>query len=284
MNNVMKGCLAAAFALMGTSASFGQASDYNSESGYNPNSLRPIHKSQVMYRMGIWRRVDLRHRPNAPFFASGNEISKLIIEAVKEGRLTPYKNDSLTTTMTKDEFMANLTIEDGAGSADDMGGLDDFGGFGDFGTPEGETAAPTTNTFLPRELCLLEICEDLIFDRQRSRMFYDILAVSMILPGDNPNNFSGLEKNLGTFRYVDLVRVFEENPNAVWYNSQNRAEDKPLAHAFDLRLFHGYIVRMSNPRNQALQDIYNANLSSPLLAAQQKEYDIIEWENDLWDY
>ncbi|SDL75836.1 gliding motility associated protien GldN [Catalinimonas alkaloidigena] len=283
MKNWWKIALGAALTTSLSVTSYGQdASDYG-EDGYNHNSVHPIHQSDQMYRMGIWRRINLKNKVNAPFFAQGNEITKIIIDAVKEGRLVPYQNDSLKSTMTREEFVQKITMEDEGLDAD--AGLSDDLGFGDGGFFEGDAAAPAvaaSNEYFPQDLYLMELREDLIFDKTRSRMYYDILALSMILPAEK--TAKGIDEPIATFRFKDLVEVFEQTPNAKWYNTYNRAEDKQLADAFELRLFHSYIIKMSNPRDQQLTDIYNSDALAGMIASQQMEHKIIEWENDLWDY
>ncbi len=88
----------------------GSQTSYSQEvaSGYNPNSVRPIHDSDILYKKRVWRRMDLKEKQNRPFFAYNNEISKIIIEAVKQGVLHPYVNDSLKTRMSKEQFLENL--------------------------------------------------------------------------------------------------------------------------------------------------------------------------------
>ena len=39
------------------------------DNGINPNSVRAIHESKVMWKTTIWRRVDLNEKQNQPFFA-----------------------------------------------------------------------------------------------------------------------------------------------------------------------------------------------------------------------
>ena len=287
MKNLWKGLLVLS---MMTSAHYqgrAQASDYG-EDGYNHNSVRPIHTSDIMYRMGVWRRMNLKNPVNQPFFAQGNEITKIMVDAVKDGRLVPFTNDSLTTPMTKEEFIANITQEDGGGADAPAaeGFTDDFGWGSEGGSNDGfGAAAPAvaiSNEYFASDLYLLDLREDLIFDKTRSRMYFDLLAISMVLPAEK--NPAGYEKPIATFRYKDLAELFEQTPNAKWYNTFNRAEDKKLTDAFDLRLFHSFIIKMSNPRDRRLDDIYNQSPEGGLIASQQMEHKLIEMESDLWDY
>ena len=72
--------------------------------GYDPLSVRKVHNSDVMYRMQVWRVLDLREKCNQPFFARENEITKAIIDEVYAGRLDAYAKDSLTNLLSLNDF------------------------------------------------------------------------------------------------------------------------------------------------------------------------------------
>ena len=79
---------------------------------YNPNSLNPIPVYEQHYKVRVWRNIDLREKQNKGFFAKNGEISKLIIDAVKSGEITDvYQNDSLTTKLSKEDFLQRLVSE-----------------------------------------------------------------------------------------------------------------------------------------------------------------------------
>jgi chaperone required for assembly of F1-ATPase len=75
-------------------------------------------------------------------------------------------------------------------------------------------------------------------------------------------------------------------PNAKWYNSQNRAEDKKISDAMDLRLFCSRIIKISNPKDQMIEDMqeYNTSDKTVLIASQKYEYELVAKENEVWDY
>src|SRR6188768_1654339 len=85
------------------------AQEQSTTAASNP-SARPIPESDMMNRKTVWRTIDLREKQNKPLFADGRQITKIIIDAVKRGELPIYKNDSLTTTLTQQEFTSNMTM------------------------------------------------------------------------------------------------------------------------------------------------------------------------------
>jgi hypothetical protein len=280
----------------------------------NPNSRYDIHPDYMMYKRKVWRRMDLREKQNKPFFAAGNEITRILINAVKDGRLYPYKNDSLKERMSKEEFLENLLTPDSemgaAGEADDMGFGDDAGGTDAWGNPTGgdtggtdawgnptggddgggdawgdtgASSAPTINYFFPNEITLMNIVEDVYFDKIRARQYYEIQALELIIPPDKLP--TGLERKVATFDFQDVKQLFESMPDeAIWFNPQNSAHHRSLADAFTLRLFNARVIKVQNPDDLQIVDIYGGDPKQGLYASQQIEHQLMEYEHDLWEY
>jgi len=286
-------------------------------------SHRPIPLSDQMFRKSIWRQVDLREKQNKPMFSEGKEISRVILDAVKRGELQAYKNDSLTSTFTAAEVQGNSSYVDAVDklSADEIAaGFKPESGADDWGTPAPKKAAvkkvpkldaagkpmkdkkgkvimvnapaaatvavakPIGNEYRPKDLYEMEIKEDMIFDKKRSRMYHDIKSITLLVPSTLASNTSGIEKPIGTFKYSDLVKVFRANPqNAIWFNAENDAQHKNLADAFELWLFNSYITKVSNAGDSRLDDIYGG-AQQGILAAQQTSADLIEYEYNLWSF
>jgi len=237
-------------------------------SGYDPLSVRKVHNSDLMYKMQVWRVLDLREKCNQPFFANGNEITKAIIDEVYAGRLDAFAKDSLTKLLTLNEFKDKI-VDPASAQVD----------------AEGNPIPGTGMPFLSKQLYILKLRENLIFDKQRSRFYYDIQTITLFIPAEF-NTLKGTEMEVASFKYKDLVRAFRNMPNARWYNGQNRAEDKKIADAMDLRLFCSRIIKLSNPKDQMIQDMqeYNTNDRSILVASQKYEFDLVAKENEVWDY
>ena len=146
------------------------------------------------------------------------------------------------------------------------------------------SSKPAGNEYRPKDIYEMEIKEDMIFDKKRSRMYHDIKSITLLVPSTLASNTSGIEKPIGTFKYSDLVKVFRANPqNAIWFNAENDAQHKNLADAFELWLFNSYITKVSNAGDSRLDDIYGG-AQQGILAAQQTSADLIEYEYNLWSF
>lgn len=140
------------------------------------------------------------------------------------------------------------------------------------------------NEYRYKDLYEMELKEDMIFDKKRSRMYHDIKSVTLLVPATMASNTSGSEKTVGVFKYSDLVKVFRNNPqNAIWFNAQNDAQHKNLADAFELWLFNSYITKVSNPGDARLSEIYGGEREG-ILASQQTAADLVEYEYNLWSF
>ncbi|MCC9168454.1 gliding motility protein GldN [Pontibacter harenae] len=257
----------------------------------NSASARPIPESDILFKQTVWRKVDLREKQNLPMFAQNQEVTKFLVNAVKSGELTAYRSDSLDVPITKEQFIQRITAG-GGGSGQpetqeerlerELREKERC----EFYIAQGQTCPPPATAsafeYAPRQLYLLQLKEDVIFDKKRSRMYHDIQAVSLILPSavNQEMNQRAFEEPLAHFKMSDLARVFRNNPQtAVWYNTQNEAQHKNLADAFDLWLFSSYITKLANASNENL-----GSGTQALLDAQQAVEALIEYEYSLWSY
>jgi gliding motility associated protien GldN len=274
---------------------------------YNNNSVSPIPVYEHLYRVRIWKRVNLKEKQNQGYFAKNQELSKIIIEGVKSGEINHiYVDDSLRTERTKDEFLARLNLyEDAGDTQEDEWYPDELYYEGDAVSYNGknyesildqnennppdsspeywriEIAAP--DTYLYRDVSLVEIMEDLIFDKRRSRLYHDLQSLTLYVPGDVA--VEGINKELGTFSYKELEDYFRRRPDiCTWYNQYNSAENKNLADAFLLRTYHGNISKVENPEDLPLSSIYSQSRKAALMAAEWMEMQIMEKEHNLWSY
>ncbi len=282
-------------------------------SQYNPNSVNPIPKYEQLYKQRVWTRVDLEQKLNKGFFAKNNEFTKIIIDAVMADQIqNVYWEDSLTRKMTKAEFLERLNKTEVDTSEPEPEPLYEV----DYPYFEGDIAeyngtnyiakkdlndneigiAPSSDPnlwevyggevaekYFATDIAIMEVMEDIVFDKRRARQFRDIQSVKLIVPGKYSND--GANYYVATFAYKDLERFFREHPDkAVWYNQQNSAENRNLGDAFLLRLFHGELYKIENPDNLPIASYYGGSAKQGLMASQWEEMKILEREHNLWSY
>lgn len=267
----------------------------NGPNGHNPNSVRsskklkaifskPILEADIMYRTTVWRKINLKEKQNAPFFAIDREITEVILNGVKTKKLQPYEyppsptNNGVSRPMTYEDFLDKLAYYDDSIS--------------------------DTVAFRASDLYLMELKEEVIFDRRTSRMHHDIQSITLIVPqGTTPSSQMG-DLRLATFKCKDLYVYFKEtyeksqqkgtieDVRACWYNPANPRRHMSLADALELRLFSSRITKVSNPADDNLITIVNneyknqpkQNGRKVLYQSQTIQYNLMEYEHHLWEY
>lgn len=277
------------------------------EEQYNPNSINPIPKYEHHYKRRVWRTIDLKEKQNKGFFANNGEITKLIINAVKSGEIPDvYASDSLTTKISKEDFLGRLVQTQGATydawdptrswftdeitsyNGKNYRVLVDNTGKNPETSPDewAVTSEGRAADYLPRDMNILRLVEDIIFDKRRSRLYYDIQAIQIIVPGERTS--TQVDEELGWFKYKDLEKMFRNHPQkAIWFNRQNTAQNKNFADALLLRLFHGTIRKIENPDDETIFDTYTANgrtYKEAVWATEWAELELMEKEHNLWEF
>lgn len=277
-----------ALVIMFASCAFYSIAQELDDNSYDETSIKPIRYADIMYKRTIWKRIDLREKNNEPLFAQANEITRIIIDAIKAGVLRPFKNDSMSTRMTYAEFIENLKIPgEDAGLGDGLGGEEGFdedawGDEGDdWGGEGGDEGGAQSEEFFPNQIYLLEVKADLLIDKKRSIGYYDVKTVKLIIPSEfNP---TGLDKDVAVCSYKELAEnVFFNNKYAIWFNTVNIQQNRNLTDAFEMALYAGRIIKYGNAKNLMIEDIYNGNQKLTLFKAMEFEYDLVEYESNLW--
>jgi len=287
----------------------------------NENSVDAIPFYEQLYKQRTWTRVDLAQKQNKGFFSKNREFTKILIEAVMNDEIqTVYDAEpglgELEKTINKEEFQKRLLKSDVDPAAAEAQPLYEE----DFPFNEGETvefngvnyicvadntigvdpgtdptkwevwAGVQAEPFLASEITIIEIMEDLIFDKRRARQYVDIQSIKLIVSG--AYSLDGSNYYVATFAYKDLEKFFREYPEkALWYNQYNSAENRNLADAFLLRLAHGELYKVDNPEDLTVQDLYGTNtetgepsIKAGLIGAEYLRMKMLEREHNLWSY
>ena len=289
---------------------------FSQEKGSNPNphSAYPIVDADIQYKTKIWRKMDLKEKINQPFFSNNNEISKFLIEGVRLGLLKPYKNDSLKTVLTSEEFaerMRNKGIviaaeysdaEKAAGlggkssstksSGSNEGADDGWGGAPTKETPKsgddkskdsGDNSGSSEDyDYLPKDLTLLEIREDVIIDRKRSRLYFDIQSLTLKAPASESSG-TGIEEEVASFSFKEVHEYFKNRKDCVWFNPNNEMQHRNMADAFDLRFFTAPIIKKGNGADKFITDEQGMTAQKALIKSLKLEQQIQDKEAEMWE-
>jgi hypothetical protein len=288
----------------------------------NPNSTEKIPYYEQLYRFRVNRVIDLGEKQNAGFNSRKSGISKLILDLLGEGKLHTYggnlgdpadfKETVADTTALKmaDNYVKSQTQGEWSGTKDYLAGdMVMFQGnvfrvrnnvTGNASNPNPsaspalfEDLGPMKVNLAPANIVGLELIEDVIFDKRRSRLYYDILAFGVVLQDEN-----SLEKLSYRFyiSYKELIKEItrlahskdlNERQRVMWQNRYNPSEGKTFADAFKLRLFHGIIKKVENPDDDTIQQIFANNgrsYTESVFARWEEEMKLMEKEHNLWEF
>ncbi len=270
------------------------------EAQINPNSLLTIPKYEQLYKIKVWRVMDLREKQNKGFFARGNEMPDLILKAIKSGEIADvYWTDSLDRKMSKEDFNNAITTKQAETPpawepAKDFykGDRVSFNGVNYEATDDSKGKNPSTSkdqwqgpvgkaeTLRGSDIYILKIVEDVIFDKRRSRQYYDMLGIGLYAFDEA----QGLLKPRGWIKYKDVEKVFRNHvKEAIWFNRYNTAENRNYADAFLLRLFHVIIEKVENPDDDTIFNLYKSHTEG-VYATDWEEMKMMEREHNLWEY
>ena len=204
--------------------------------GYNPLSIRPILEDDIMYRKRVERRINLNEKQNLPFFATQKQITDIILDGVNSGELQPYEANGISADSVVPKFQLSPAQWKASLSGDGTSDTIQFG----------------------KDIAVLDIVEEYVFDKRRSRMYIDILTLKLVVPpvtgGQNP-----LRREIAQFKFKDLhayfIKVYNRSnqTKAYWFNPKNDRRKMCFSDAFDLRLFSSRITKISNPGDDLLQ-------------------------------
>jgi gliding motility associated protien GldN len=239
-----------------------------------------LREADVFWAKRITRMIDVREKQNQCMNWPKNPLSLVLYNAVKEGKLIPYKDDSLNAVMTIEEFMGLGTDSDYVETPIDP---DD---------PTITRLDTVVTPFRPEDkIKKYRILEDWIFDKKESRMYVRIIAIA---PQYN-RKVAGIElgeQDICVLKYhrsaddADRNDVREILVNMEVFNRQNDAARVTFDDFFEQRLFSSYITKEANQYDNRIKDFeeFKDNKVAALLEAERIKYDLFEKEHDLWEY
>ena len=235
---------------------------------------RHTSNDDLLYKKEIIRAIDLREKQNLPLYSYNKEIGALLLEAILNGEITAYKNDSLTRTLTIPEVQQRLSINGSNIYWADTIGM----------TQEEKTTFIEDNQeyyFEGKDLYQMQLVQEWTINNQTSTKEVVNKSITFLVPADHPDNIRGYELLAFTLDFEDCLEFWNNNPNTFWFNPYNDAEHLAMADAFTLELYSSYIIKISNPENEYISDTYENTNSR--VASQNTEFQLMEYESNIWE-
>ena len=224
----------------------------------------------------IWREIDAREKANQSFMYPGKDDNgdqrffSIILNAIKNDSVIAFSpdNDRFTIPLTNDKVF-NQT----AGAFDTVLVTDPV-------TGAEEKTITKKPKFSPDSVYTFRIKEQVIFDKEASRLFTRIIGIAPIAK----QVIGGKSTPIVLFwiYYPDLRKTLAKSDV---YNPKNFSSRMTWEELFESRFFSSYIVKSSayNPGDKYLKGMINDPLFR-LLEGENIKTRIFNYEQDLWQY
>lgn len=245
-----------------------------------PLPYEHLRADDALFRHKIWREIDIREKMNLPFRYSADENNgnqrfiSILLQAIQDSAVTVFNNidDRFTTPMTRGEVVKAI-----GGDPIPVKIYDSLGN---------EIGVKMT----PREINLdsiykFRIKEEVIFDKESSRLFWRILGIAPVMNVINSQGINLGETELFWVYYPDMRPVFSKYEV---YNGKNFSGRMSWEELFESRMFYGRIVKstIDNPYDQYIRNVPGLT-DKPILQLLEGENikeKIFNYEQDLWSY
>jgi gliding motility associated protien GldN len=241
-----------------------------------PLEYEDLREDDAVFSHFIWREIDAREKMNQSFMYPAQDDNgdqrffSLLLSAIKNDSVIAFSadNDRFTKPLSVDQVMALV------------GGVNDTVDVVDPSTGAVEKVITKKPKFSPDSVYTFRIKEQIIFDKEASRMFTRILGIAPIAKQVVAGK--SLPRVLFWCYYPDLrpsLTKFDV------YNPKNIAARMTWEELFESRFFSSYIIKSSinNPGDKSL----SAFIKDPLfrlLEGENIKAKIMNYEQDLWAY
>jgi len=249
-----------------------------------PLPYENLREDDAVYRQKIWREIDTREKMNLPFRYTANEDNgnqrfiSILLKAIQDGPdnggVTVFSNvdDRFTTPLTIAEV--SKVISGGSVSVPIYDSLGNVTGYKE------TTAEVNLDSFYK-----FRIKEEVIFDKESSRLFWRILGIAPLKRVITSSGVDLGESELFWVYYPDMRPIFAKYEV---YNGKNYGARMSWEELFESRMFYERIVKstLDNPYDQYLNQQTGLKQSSilQLLEGENIKDKIFNYEQNLWSY
>ncbi len=240
-----------------------------------------LREADVMWAKRVWVKIDVREKMNHPLYFPLDNLGdrKCLFDVIKEG----IANESITayTDGPAGERADEFRYAVDKATADSLlkpivyrkiESLDD--------DAEPASAVPMAEEIKAGKIIAYKLKEDWIFDKQRSERYVRIIGIAPVV---RPTSDDGTEKegdkDVFWLHYPECRYLFN---NYDVFNSHNASQRMTFDQLFQLRMFHGYIIKEDNNYNRLIQD-YAKGIDG-LLESERIKSELFVMEHDLWHY
>lgn len=245
-----------------------------------PLAYEHLRADDAVFRHKIWREIDTREKINLPFRYSANENNgnqrfiSILFKAIQDTAVTVFDaiDDRFTTPLTLAQVAEKI-----AGAKVSVPIYDSLGnviGYKD------QTPEVNLDSFYR-----FRIKEEVIFDKESSRLFWRILGIAPVKDVITSTGVNLGPKETFWVYYPDMRPIFAKYEV---YNGKNFGARMSWEELFESRMFYGRIIKstINNPYDKEIEFFpgMKDNKILQLLEGENIKETIFNYEQDLWSY
>jgi len=243
-----------------------------------PLAYENLRADDAAYRQKIMRELDCREKMNLPFMYSadadnGNQrFISILLQAIQDSAVTPFSDERFTTPMTISEVAKMVAGEE-------------------IEITKYDTLGQITGTVKKRNDINLDsfykfhIKEEVIFDKESSRLFWRILGIA---PVKNMVTSSGVDLGQSELFWIYYPDLRPTLAKYEVYNAKNFSARMSWEELFENRFFSARIIKssMDNPRDLLIESYSDlkTNKLMQLMEGESIKEKISNREQDYWQY
>lgn len=249
----------------------------------NPLTYEHIREDDAVFRQRVWRELDVREKINLPFIYKANEDNgnqrfiNILLGAIRSGEVKAFSpiDDRFTTPILFSDISKMVVGEPKTIQVRDWDKDPD-------GTKDIFKDSVILDEFNPDKIQKYWIKEDIVFDKESSRMHVRILGIAPLKNVENPDGTLRAVTPLFWVYYPDLRPMLARYEV---YNGKNFGARMSWEELFESRMFSARIVKttMDNPFDRSIEGYIDDPILRLLEGDMIKEK-IFNYEQDLWSY
>ncbi len=230
-----------------------------------------VRESDIPWSKKVWRVIETREKINLAFRNPQRAFFTILIDKIKEGKVTPFKDEFFKEPMTKEAIDSSIFSIDSSTVYDPD-------------TYE-ETTVVTRNEINPEDINRYRIKEIWYFDKESSTLKVRILGISPLKEEfDEETGEYKYEMPLFWVYYPELRNFLADEAVPSDYNDMFPMTWYDL---FENRMFSSYIMKSSNILDMRLTDKFEKHPNPDmdvLLESERLKEELFNFEHDLWSY
>ncbi len=282
-----------------------------------------IDDKDILKSVVVWEIIDMNEKLNQPFYhnedglvSKNKSLYQILFDAINEGKITEVYDDELFTTRLKKEAIKSRIKKEGIRESvvdyvrgegkmtdkqiDDFIGIyntfkDDSGNFDLIRAAGKMTDAELgqfidTKTTKTEDIKALKIKGQWYIDRRDSQMKYRLIGIAAMgedasMKGQTDPNGQPLPVELVDLFWVYYPDAREVLANNVVFNSKNLSSDITYDDLLNARRFSSIIYKSDNGMgNGVIKDYIPRDADEQLEESERIKMQILQMENDMWNY